>query len=161
MNPSNLTGGALTGAQVASGDRWYVWDVSASGVARQKYITTTEVRRALAEGYNAQTWASGTLTITPGDFVQRHLEVLTVSLSAGAATLTVADGSSLTRFAGNRLELLFLLPATAAIVITILNSNGDTLGLVESDGTGDDALVELYHNGTTWQPLRKTSPLGL
>lgn len=161
MNPSNLTGGALAGSDVAAGDRFYIWDVSASGIARQKYITRTEIRRALGDGYNAQTWASGALTITPGDYVQRHLEVITVTLSAGAATLTVADGTSLTRFSGNRLELLFLLPATAGIVITLVNSTGATLGYVESDGTGDDALVELYHNGTQWQGLRKTAPLGL
>jgi hypothetical protein len=161
MNPSNLTGGTLAGADVADADRFYVWDVSASGIARQKYITRPEKRRALAPTYNAQTWSSGALTITPGTYVGRHLEILTVSLSAGSFTLTVADGSAATRFAGERLDLLLLLPATAAVIITLANSTGDTLTLIETDGTGDDCLVELYHNGTKWQGLRKTLPNGL
>lgn len=152
----------LTGAAVADGDIFYVTDVSeATAANKDKGITRTELRRALAGTYNAQTWASGALTLTPGTYVGRHLEVITVTLGAGAFTLTVTDGSASTRFSGERLDVLFMLPATAAIVITVVNSTGDTLAYVESDGTGEDCFLELYHNGTKWLGLRKTLPTGV
>jgi hypothetical protein len=152
---------AIAGADVAAGDLLYVFDISASGKARSKKITTAEARRMLGDGYNAQTWAAGNLAITPGSYVQRHLEILTVTLSAGAATLTATDGTASTRFSGNRLDLLILLPGTAGVVITIVNSTGDTLAIVEDDGSGEDAFVELYHNGTKWKAIRKTLPTGV
>lgn len=160
MNATNLTGGNITGANVANDDLLYLFDVSASGVARTKAITRTETRRALGDGFNAQTWASGSLTLTPGDYVGRHLEILTVTLSAGAAVLTVADGSASTRFSGNRCEILLKLPGTSGISIAVKNGAGSTLVTIADDGTGDDALIELYHNGTSWALLRATYPTG-
>lgn len=160
MNATNLTGGNITGANVANDDLLYIFDVSASGVARTKAITRTEARRALGSGYNAQTWASGALTITPGDYVGQHLEILTVTLSSGAAVLTVADGTSSTRYAGNRCDLLLKLPGTAGISIAVKNGAATTLVTVADDGSGDDALVELYHDGTVWRLLRATYPTG-
>lgn len=157
-NGSNLPGGAITGAQVAAGDLFYIWDISATGIARTKSITVAELRRALGEGYNAQTWASGALTITPGDYVQRHLEILTVTLSAGTYTLTVADGTASTRFGGNRLQILLKLPGTDGIVVNVTNGAGSVEKVVRDDGTGDDHLVELYHNGTSWKLLTSQYP---
>jgi hypothetical protein len=151
---------AITGADVAAGDLFYVFDVSASGKARSKKITRTELRRALAEGYNAQTWASGsTLTITPGDYVQQHLEVLTITLTAAAYTLTVADGTASTRFAGNRCALLLKFSGTAGVQIAVKNGAAATLHTAEDDGTGDDYRVDLYHDGTSWQLLGRQYPV--
>lgn len=152
---------AIAGADVAAGDLLYVFDVSASGKARSKKITRTEARRMLGDGYNAQTWAAGALTITPGDYVQRHLEALTLTLSAGSYVLTVADGTASTRFAGNRCDLLINLPATSGISIAVKNGAATTLVNVESDGVAAACLVELYHDGTNWQALRKTHPTGV
>lgn len=157
-NLSQLT--AITGADLAAGDLFYVFDVSASGVARSKKITRTELRRALGEGHNAQTWASGaTLTLTPGDYVQRHLEILTISLSAGSYTLTVADGSASTRFAGNLCTVLFKFSGTAGVTVAVQNGAGDTLHTAGDDGTGDDYRVDLYHDGTSWRLLGRQYPV--
>jgi hypothetical protein len=159
MNASNLTGGAIAGSNVADGDQFYLFHVSASGIARTKSLTRKEARRAFGDEFNAQTWSAGSsLTVTPGDYVQHHLEELTITLSAGSYVLTVADGTSSTRFAGNRTELLLKLPGTAGISIAIKNGAGTTLATVADDGSGDDALVELYHNGTTWKAKRATYP---
>lgn len=152
----------LSGANVARNDFLYIVDASESTAAnKDKGIFISELNRALAGGYNAQTWASGALTITPDTYVGRHLEVLTCTMSAGSYALTLSDGTGSTRFAGERLLVLFKLPATSSIIITVSNSTGDELVNVATDGTGDDALVEFYHDGTKWQGLRKTHPLGL
>ncbi len=54
---------------------------------------------------------------------------------------------------------MFRLPATAGVIITIKNTTGDTLYSIETDASGDDALFELYHDGTKWNPLRSTYPV--
>lgn len=152
----------LAGADVADGDIFYVTDVSESTAAnKDKGIVRSQLRRALAGTYNAQTWSSGALTITPGTYVGTHLEVLTCTMGAGSYALTLADGTGSTRFAGERLTVLLKLPATSSITITVSNSTGDELVNVATDGTGDDAVVEFYHDGTKWQGLRKSHPLGI
>ena len=104
------------------------------------------------------THSSASLTITPGDYVQRHLEVITVTLSAGTYTLTLADGIASTRFAGNRIELLIKLPGTSGIIINVTNGAGNIERVVTDDGSGDDCRVELYHNGTSWKLLASQYP---
>lgn len=149
---------AILGSDVADTDLLYLFDVSATGKARSKKLTRKEARRALGDGFNAQTWAAGNLTLTPADYQNFHLEILTVTLGAGAYTLTVADGTASTRFAGNKVDLLIKLPGTAGIAIAVKNGGGDTLVTIGDDGTGDDAEVSLYHDGTGWRPRRITYP---
>lgn len=160
MNASNLTGGAILGSAVADGDQLYLFDISSSGAARTKSLTVKEARRGLGVfGYNAQSNAAGNITVTPGDFCGDHLEVITASGSAGTRTCTIADGSSTTRYAGNRASLLFVLPGTAGLIYTVLNTAGDTLFTVQDDGSGDDCRLDLYHNGTKWQTLGHVYPV--
>lgn len=152
----------LTAGSIARNDLFYVADVSETTAAnKDKAILVSELNRALAGTFNAQTWSAGGLTLTPGAYVGRHLEVLTVSLAAGSYTLTVTDGSASTRFAGERLDILFKMPGTAGISLTVQNSTGDVLAYIDTDGTGDDCLLELFHNGTKWDGLRKTLPNGI
>lgn len=152
----------LTGANLARNDILLVADVSETTTAnKDKGIIVAELNRALSGTFNAQTWSAGGLTITPTAYVGKHLEVLTVSLAAGSYTLTVTDGSGSTRFAGERLDIFFKLPATAGIALTVQNSTGDVLAYIDTDGTGDDCLLELFHNGTKWDGLRKTMPNGI
>jgi hypothetical protein len=152
----------ITAANLARGDVLLVADVSETAAAnKDKGIVISELNRALAGTHNAQTWSGGALTLTPAGYVGRHLEVLTVTLGAGAATLTIADGTANTRFAGERLDVLFLMPVTSGIVITVQNSTGDVLAYVATDGTGESCFLELYHNGTKWAALRKTLPTGV
>jgi len=149
---------AILGADVADADLFYLFDISASGKARSKKLTRKEARRALGDGYNAQTWAAGSVTLTPADYQGYHLEVITVTLSAGSYDLTVADGTSSTRYADNRVELLIKLPGTSGISIAIKNGAGTTLVTLSDDGSGDDALIELYHDGSVWRAKRATYP---
>lgn len=159
-NPSNYPGGNILGINVADGDQLTLFDISSSGSARTKGMTVKETRRGLGLfNGNAQTWSSGALTITPGDFVNHHLEELTITLAAGTYTLTIADGDATKRFDFNRADLLFKLPGTLGLTINIRNSTGDALATVQDDGSGDDYLVELYYRAGKWRALRKTFPL--
>lgn len=152
----------ITGANVARNDIFLVADVSETAAAnKDKGIIVSELNRALAGTYNAQTWSSGGLTLTPGAYVGRHLEILTVTLAAGSATLTITDGNASTRFAGERLDVLFTLPVTPNVSIAVQNSTGDVLAYIATDGSGDACFLELYHNGTKWGALRKTLPIGV
>lgn len=152
MNASNLTGGAFLGKNVAVGDQLYLFDVSASGVARTKSLTVAEARRGLGlQTCNAQGWASGALAIIPGTFVNHHVEELTVTLGAGTATLTMTDGDDTSRFAGNQAELVFILPGTSGLIIEVRNTANDLLCTVTDPGSAARRLAKLYHNGTKWK----------
>lgn len=152
----------ITGANLARNDILLIADVSETAASnKDKGIIVSELNRALSGTYNAQTWSAGGLTLTPGAYVGRHLEVLSITLAAGSATLTIADGTASTRFAGERLDVLFLMPVTPGISITVQNSTGDVLAYVATDGTGESCFLELYHNGTKWAGLRKTLPTGV
>lgn len=99
------------------------------------------------------------MLFSPPDLSLLHVELFTVELVAGDYILTVGDGDELTREPGNRVALVFLLPETAGITITVKNSTGDTLHVVEPDDTGDTYRVDLYHNGTSWQLLGRQYPV--
>jgi hypothetical protein len=113
----------------------------------------------VADGFNAQAWDAGSLSVTADANAKKHLEVITVGLAAGAALLTVDDETSISRAPNNRLDIMFRLPVTVGIIITIQNTTGDTLYSIETDASGDDALFELYHDGTKWNPFRSTYPV--
>lgn len=158
-NLSELT--ALLATEIADGDLLYVFDVSASGVARSKKMTRKEARRAFAaRGYNATTNSSGNTTVTPESFIGEHTEEITVSGVARTSVIILTAGDGTTRYAGERLALSLRLQATSAIVLEVRDNavDGTLLFSLTTDGTGDDALLEFVHNGTAWKPLRATYP---
>lgn len=124
-------------------------------------MTRKEARRALAgRGGGASANESGNTTITPGAFIGDHLEVVTVTGIARTSVLILTAGDGTTRYAYERMAILLRLPQTASIVLQVRNAavDGTLLFELTTDGGGEDALLEFYHDGAAWQPLRATYP---
>lgn len=109
-----------------------------------------------ANSYNASSNSTGNTTITPTQ--SNHIEVVTFSGTAGTRIL-ILDASA--QLVGNVAKLRLNLPATAAIVVEVRNatSGGTLLFSITTDGSGDDAYLELYFDGSAWQRLFNVLPV--
>ena len=147
----------ILGSAVASGDALPLLDVSASGLGKDAMITAAELRKALST-YAASANSTGDTTITPGVVALQHLEVVTVTGSAGTRKIILATSS--TPAAGCRCTVRLNLPATASILLDFRNATdaGTQLTTMETDGSGDDAVAEFYYDGSAWQFLKFNLP---
>lgn len=99
--------------------------------------------------YNADTLNSGDLQVNPS--TQIYTEVVTVGGTARTSNINIADTG---RSAGDLAKLRLILPSTSAIVLLVNNASslGTNLFSLTTDGTGRPAYLQLYFDGTSWQP---------
>ncbi len=120
----------------------------------------------LLGGYNSYSPTAnitGNSTVTPAS--ANHTEAITVTGVASARIFTVATAG---RNAGDNCDLVFTLPATASIVITVRNNTVGGTQLLPSETYPDNAYttdgatlsltVSLYFDGTAWKYKRGNSP---
>lgn len=113
--------------------------------------------------YGATANITGNSTITPAS--ANHTEAVTVTGVASSRIFAVATAG---RNAGDNCDLVFTLPATADIIITIRNNTVGGTQLLPSatyasnayttDGVTLSLTVSLYFDGTAWQYKRGNSP---
>jgi hypothetical protein len=134
---------------------------SATVIRPDDYDASTNARvwKLTAPGLNSYAAASnssGNTTVTPTQ--SNHVEILTVTGSAGTRIVILTTTNQLV---GNTVELRLNLPATASIVMEIRNgtAGGTLLYSLTTDGSGDDAYLRLYFDGTAWQPLANIVPV--
>lgn len=124
------------------------------------------VANGLLGGYNSFTATAnitGNSTISPAS--ANHTDAITVTGVASSRIFAVATTG---RNAGDRCSLVFTLPATASIVITVRNATVGGTQLLPSeiypsnayttDGTVLSLTVELYFDGTAWKYKSSQSP---
>jgi hypothetical protein len=141
----------ITATGLAAGDALPLLDVSATGLSKDAAVVLAELVKALF-AYNASTNASGNTTITPGVVNLLHREVTTVSGSGGETRVFVLATSNTPR-AGNTIRHRVHMPATADITLEWRNATagGTLITSLITDGSGDDALLDFYYDGSAWQ----------
>ena len=99
-------------------------------------------------GYHAATNSTGNTTVTAT--ASFYTERITFSGSAGTRVIILAVGSNTS---GDVIDLSYLLPTTAAIVVETRNATagGTLLDTITTDNTGDDAFCRCVFNGTSWE----------
>mgnify|MGYP002135492551 FL=1 len=134
---------------------------SATVIRPDDYDASTNARvwKLTAPGLNSYEAASnstGNTTVTPTQ--SNHVAILVFTGSAGTR---IAILSTTNQLVGNTLELRLNLPTTAAIVVEVRNgtAGGTLLYSLTTDGSGDDAYLRLYFDGTAWQRLANIIPV--
>lgn len=148
----------VTAAQMLAAMLLYIDDPTAAAGSKDKGAQLAELRKALS-GYNASaSSATGTTTVTPGVLAMRHTEVLTVTGEAGTRTIVLDTANS--PAAGDQIDLRLNLPATGSILLDVRNATaaGTQITTFETDGSGSDAVLSFYFDGTAWQFLSATYP---
>ncbi|MDE2618896.1 MAG: hypothetical protein KGL54_01915 [Sphingomonadales bacterium] len=145
----------LLGSALAAGDALPLLDVSGTGLGKDAAILLGELRRALAT-FNASANSAGNTTITPGPVALQHLEVITITGAGGTRVIILAGVPA----AGCLCRVRFNLPATPSILLDFraATAGGTQLTTMATDGSGDDAVAEFYHDGSAWQFLKFTIP---
>jgi hypothetical protein len=153
-----LSSNPVLAGDLLPGDGLYVSRESQSGTQKDGAMTAGELAKALFGGATSAN-ASGDTTITPGKVSACHTEVTAIT-GAGSTTrrfvLSIANAPQLWARLIHRLNL----PTTANITIEWHNATvgGALVTSMITDGSGDDAVVEFYFDGTAWQFLRFTYP---
>ena len=99
--------------------------------------------------------APGTLSVAAGAY---GYNIVTVTFTGGAGNypiiLPTAAGL------GAKLDISLIFPATLGLIALIgfPNSVATPIYSVESDGSGAKAYLQLFWNGTTWQPINSNYP---
>lgn len=113
---------------------------------------------ALAPGnsYLASANSTGNTTLTRT--AETNVEIVSVTGSARTSIVILATTDAVE---GDLMKLRLNLPATASIVMEVRNaaSGGTLLFSITTDGSGDDAYLELYFDGTAWQRLFNVMPV--
>lgn len=106
--------------------------------------------------YTASANSTGNTTLTRT--AETNIQILTVT-GAARTSIVVLDTSS--AVSGDLTKLRLNLPATASIVIEVRNatSGGTLLSTLTTDGSGVDAYLEFYFDGTAWQSLFDLMPV--
>ena len=125
------------------------------------YLTLAEATalfQARAQGYNAASNASGNTNVSPASNVSHHVQIINFSGSGG--TTRVVPLLTTGRVAGDLIDLRLNLPTTANITVEVRNASaaGTLLSTIQTDGTGDDAQLDYYYDGSAFQRLRTLYP---
>ncbi len=104
-----------------------------------------------------QSNSTGDTTASFGTYSILHTEVLNVTGSAGTRNLALPVAG---RFTGNACRVRLNLPATSGITVNVRNDTaaGTVLFTIATDGSGDDAALDLTFNGTAWERFNATYP---
>lgn len=147
----------MLGANLAAADALPLLDASGTGIGKDAAILLSELRKAIST-YNAQSSSSGDLTVSPGVLSLQHTEVLTLSGTARTTKIVLDTANS--PATGSRIVLRLNLPAVASILLDFRNASttGTQITTYSTDGSGDDAVIEFYFDGTAWQFLSAAIP---
>lgn len=154
-----LTSNPVAAAALAKADGLYLYDASASGSLKSAATLLSSLAGALFT-YAASSNASGNTTLTLGALAMQHTEVTTVSGSGSTTRVMILELATSVPTAGASIRHRLALPATAEITVEWRNATagGTLITSLLTDGSGDDAVVEFYYDGSAWQFLRFLSP---
>ena len=108
-----------------------------------------------SNSYHASTNATGNTSITPGS--SNHTEAIAVSGAASTRIFTLLSNNSL---AGDKISLVFTLPATASLILQVTNLTTGGTQLLPTPRFASNQLVtngavlsftaEFYFDGANW-----------
>jgi len=152
-----LAANPRTASQLTAAMGLYLFDPAAVGTLRSAAALIGELLKAISTTA-ASTNSTGNLTLAPGVLAATHIEATAVTGLAGTRIVILTADAG--RAPGARLIHRVALPAVSGIVLEWRNATagGALLTSLATDGSGDDAVVEAYFDGTAWQFLRFSYP---
>lgn len=106
-------------------------------------------------GYEAVSNSTGNSTLVRTGAT--NVKIITFT---GTARTSVLILDAVAAFAGDLMKMRLNIPTTASIIIEVRDatSGGTLLYSITTDGSGDDAYLEAYFDGTAWQTLLNVIP---